>query len=85
MNEKEYEEWYKNCRYIKDELSFYNFKSFVDNAKLIRAKFDNLDRFTRSFYKWYVYANNDISINQKNAIWRYLHHYIEFTELSKQR
>ena len=63
------------CRFIKEEMWFFTFDDFFDNKIVIRKMFDNMDRDGKLFYKWYVYANVNISMNAKNAVWDYLNGY----------
>jgi len=60
------------CPFLKEELCYYTYYDFCENAKIIKAFFDALDYNERTFYKWYVYANIHMDENHKNLIWEYL-------------
>ena len=60
------------CPFIKEELTFYTYYDFCQNAQIIKAYYDVLDHNAKTFYKWYVYANIHMDESHKNLIWEYL-------------
>lgn len=75
MSEKEY----KECRYIDDQMKFYNFSDFKEDAYCLRTLYDRLKN--KLFYKWYIYANVHLSLKQKDIIWSFLNHDIDYSVL----
>ena len=74
----------KECWFIESEMKFYTYKDFLKNCVAIKRLYDNnLSRNGKLFYKWYVYANIHLSINQKNKAWDYLNNFCEKEELLK--
>lgn len=76
---------FSDCEFIEDQLKFYTYDDFLEHKHLIRRKFDYLSKNGRIFYKYYVYANVHITMNQKNRIWDYLNGYDNGQELLKAR
>ena len=78
MEDKEF----KECWFINDEMKFYSYKDFVKNSVVIKKLYkNNLGKYGKTFYKWFLYANIHITINQKNTIWNYLNDYCDKIEL----
>lgn len=73
---------FEECRFINDEMKFYSFKEFVYSCKLIKRMFDTkLSKNGKIFYKWYVYSNVYMNMNEKNKVWDYLNEYLEREKL----
>ena len=60
----------RECQFIDEALKFYTYEDFYRDKKTIKAMYRTLD--SKIFYKWFVYANINISLVQKDAIWEYL-------------
>ena len=60
----------RECQFIDEALKFYTYEDFYRDKKTIKAMYRTLDN--KIFYKWFVYANINISLVQKDAIWEYL-------------
>ena len=60
------------CDFINIEMSFTNYKDFCKKCVSIKQLFNQLDKYQKQFYKWYVYANIYMREMHKNAIWEYL-------------
>lgn len=60
----------RECQFIDEALKFYTYEDFYRDKKIIKAMYRTLDN--KIFYKWFVYANINISLVQKDAIWEYL-------------
>ena len=74
---------FKECSFIYDEMKFYLYEDFVNNCEILKAMYIKyLSKDGKIFYKWYVYANIDMTILQKNVIWDYLNGYCDIIELS---
>ena len=72
MTKQELKEWYKACDFIKKEMQFYSIKDFWKNSSNINYFFKNSNSYDRQLYQWYVFANTNISIKQKEMIWDYI-------------
>lgn len=66
MTKKEIDE----CKFIRDNLKFYTYDDFLENKWLIKSLYEDLDN--KIFYKWFVYANIHITLEQKDTIWEFL-------------
>lgn len=78
MNKRELISWYKACDFIKEEMQFYSLKDFWKNSDNIRYYFYNCDSHIRQLYQWYVFANPNVSVKQKEMIWEYITSYYEY-------
>lgn len=85
MNNEDYENWYKTCIYIEYEMSIADFNYFIKNAKAIKKLYDNLQIYQKRLYKWYVYANINMELKQKEAIWLFLNNNIFYSDLKKYK
>ena len=72
MTKQELKEWYDSVDFIKKEMLFYSIKDFWANANDIRFYFNESNSYVRQMYQWYVFANTNISIKQKEMIWDYV-------------
>ena len=72
MTKQELKEWYDSVDFIKKEMQFYSIKDFWANANDIRFYFNERNSYVRQMYQWYVFANTNISIKQKEMIWDYI-------------
>lgn len=66
---------FKICKFIKNEMSFFTFNDFCKNRNIIKKMYKEFKENERIFYKWYVYANINIDLTRKNAIWNFLNGY----------
>lgn len=60
----------RECQFIDETLKFYTYEDFYRDKKTIKAMYRTLEN--KIFYKWFVYANINMSLVQKDAIWEYL-------------
>ena len=60
------------CKFIKENLCFFNLYDFYRNRKVIKFFYEGLDTDAKIFYKWYVYANIFTNEREKDSIWNYL-------------
>lgn len=58
------------CKFINETMRFYTYADFVRDARSIKEMYKNLK--LKTMYKWYVYANINMSMLQKNVVWEYL-------------
>lgn len=82
MNKDKYDEWWKACDFIEQELQFYSYNDFLENAILIRRVYINSDPLVKRLYRWYVYSSR-MSYKKKCAIWEFLNMRLPFSRLSK--
>lgn len=73
------EEEYKECAWIDTNMKFYTYKDFRKSAFYLRRMYDKLPH--KLFYRWYVYANIHLTLSQKNIVWSFLNHDVEYDEL----
>jgi len=67
------EQDFRECYYISNEMRFFSYKDFLINCNAIKHLYKNkLGKYGKIFYKWYIYANIDITMSQKNKIWGFL-------------
>lgn len=66
---------FSKCRFISENMWFITYTDFCKNRKRLKQMFNELDKYTKEFYMWYVYANVHMKENFKNAIWDYLNDY----------
>lgn len=78
-----YEKWYKSCNFIKEEMQFYCFEDFIEQAVKIRRKYLDSDPLTVQLYQWYVYAS-PLSYERKCAIWEFLNMRMPLNTLKKK-
>ena len=57
---------------IRDELRFIGFKDFYKNSRRIKKIYDTLSLDEKWVYKYYVYSNRLISVDNLDLIWEYL-------------
>ena len=60
----------RECQFIDESLKFYTYEDFYRDKKTIKAMYRTLDN--KIFYKRFVYANINMNLVQKDAIWEYL-------------
>ena len=64
---------FRECSFIDKQFRFYFYEDFIANCEFFRGLYNKyLSRNGKLFYKWYIYANIDMNIIQKNVIWDYL-------------
>lgn len=69
-------EWYKACEFIIKEMQFYSVKDFWKQASDIKFYYEHSNYHVRQLYQWYVFANQNVSNQNKELIWDYLNGYI---------
>ena len=69
-------EWYKACKFIIKEMQFYSVKDFWKHASDIKFYYEHSNYQIRQLYQWYVFANQNVSNQNKELIWDYLNGYI---------
>ena len=74
------EEDYKLCYFIEQEMRFYTFNEFLENAHIIKRMYNVLNH--KIFYKWYVYSHI-MGLKRKDRLWEYLNGDIDFETLRK--
>lgn len=74
---------FSECEFISREMWFFTYEDFIRNSTAIKRLYDKLSKNGKIFYKWYVYANIHITMNQKNKIWDYIHNYCDKKELEE--
>ena len=74
------EEDYKICYFIDQEMRFYTFNDFLENANSIKRMYQVLNR--KIFYKWYVYSHI-MGLKRKDRIWEFLNDDIDYEELKR--
>lgn len=57
---------------VKDNMIFYNFKDFYDNAIQIKREYDKLSVNDKIVYKYYVYSNRLLREYIADKVWEYL-------------
>lgn len=60
------------CDFIEVEMSFITYDDFINKCSDIKQLYQQLNKYQKRFYKWYVYANIHMREQLKNAIWQYL-------------
>lgn len=58
------------CKFIDDIMKFYTYTDFIQNKMRIREAYLKLKN--PIFYKWFVYANINCTLPQKDNIWKFL-------------
>ena len=72
----------KECWFIDSEMKFYTYDDFLMNCLILKRLYDKrLSKYGKLMYKWYLYANIHLSIQQKNRVWSYLNDYITRQDL----
>lgn len=72
MKKQELKEWYDSVDFIKKEMQFYSISDFWNNASDIRFYFNESNSYIKQLYQWYVFANTNISMKQKEMVWNYI-------------
>lgn len=83
IKKEDYELWYKSCDFIREELKFYSFLDFMNNARKIKILYKSSIPLVKGLYRWYVFANDNIGYKKKCAIWDYLNDYKTLNELAQ--
>ena len=63
---------FQTCEFIDVEMSFITYDDFINKCADIKELYQQLNKYQKRFYKWYVYANIHMREQLKNAIWQYL-------------
>lgn len=71
MTKEEYESWFKSVDFIQDEMQFYSFPDFVEQANAFKRGYNMMDTRTKKLYQWYVFASS-VNYQQKCMIWDFL-------------
>ena len=73
---------FSECKFISAEMRFYSYQDFCKNCFAIKRLYEKyLSREGKLFYKWYVYANINVTMQQKNKIWDFINDYASKDEL----
>lgn len=73
---------FKECDFINSEMKFYTYEDFKQNCVAIKRLYkNNLGKYGKIFYKWFVYSCIHINLYQKNQIWDFLNDDISREEL----
>lgn len=60
------------CEFIDKCLRFNTYIDFCNNARIIKAVYQAMEKDAKRFYKWYIYANIHMLEKYKDLIWIYL-------------
>ena len=82
IKKEDYEKWYRSCEFIREELKFYSFQDFMNNARRIKILYRSSIPLVKELYRWYVFANSSIGYGKKCAIWDYLNDYKTLKQLA---
>lgn len=86
-NKKETKVDFSQCRFIKEEMWYFTFNDFCQNREALKKLFKEMDKDGKLFYMYYVYANVNMQMKFKHAIWDYLNDYdplgVELTKLKR--
>ena len=63
---------FQTCEFIDVEMSFLTYDDFINKCSDIKQLYQQLNKYQKRFYKWYVYSNIHIREQLKNTIWEYL-------------
>ena len=63
---------FQMCEFIDIEMSFITYDDFINKCSDIKQAYQQLNKYQKRFYKWYVYANIHMKEPLKNIIWQYL-------------
>ena len=63
---------FTQCEFITENMNFLTYFDFCDNCFAIKNMYNNLDKYAKRFYKWYVYANIHMDLQFKDKIWNFL-------------
>lgn len=68
----EMNEWYESCEFIEENMQFYSKVDFFEKRDDIAYYFAKGDSRLRTLYKWYVFANPNLTMKDKEIIWDYV-------------
>lgn len=75
---------FTECDFINSEMKFYSYPDFCNNCNAIKRLYENsLSKYGKIFYRWYVFANVNITLQQKHKVWAFLNNDIVKKELGK--
>jgi len=60
------------CEFIEYNMRYITYPDFCNKCVLIKKMYQDLNKYQKRFYKWYVYSNIHMREMHKNAIWEYL-------------
>lgn len=81
MSKEEYEQWYKSCKFIRQELQFYSWEDFITQAESFKILYASTTPLIKQLYKWYVMANPNVSFKRKCGIWDYINGYASYEKI----
>lgn len=61
--------WEQGCIFIKKHMQFYSWQDFLKHKDEIIFYYNQLNFCWKELYRWYVFANVNISMIQKEKIW----------------
>lgn len=72
---------FKECEFIDECMRFVTYNQFCDKCQIIKYFYQAMSKRGKRFYKWYLYAQININLIQKDRIWNYLNDVITYREL----
>lgn len=57
---------------VNEIMKFETYNDFFDRREMIKRCFDKLDMQHRQIYRYYLYANRQMSTTKLDLIWEYL-------------
>ena len=63
---------FKEVEFINKNMRYITYNDFVKKHDKIKKGFNEMTRYGKLFFKWYVYANIHMNEYLKNIIWEYL-------------
>ena len=80
---------FTQCEFIKENMNYLTYFDFCNSCYSIKAMYNQLNKYEKRFYKWYVYSNIHMEKKKKNAIWNFLNsneteYYIELIDKKRK-
>lgn len=63
---------FSDCDYIGAELTFYTYTDFCNQRQIIKREYVKLNNIQKTFYHYYIYANQHMLLMYKDRIKEYL-------------
>ena len=61
-----------DCKFLDIDLRFYTYTEFCSKNRLIKKKYERLNDVQKTFYHYYIYANQHMTQTYKDRIQEYL-------------
>lgn len=74
---------FSDCDYIKAELTFYTYNDFCNQRQIIKREYNKLSDIQKTFYHYYIYANQHMKNTYKDRIKDFLEGDCDEEELLK--